>query len=122
MLYFNDKEGITFSRANVIDCFMVGLAAVETNYSEDESFVGWIKDNEDDIWYSSLRSVGLALILKYCMMQMNTSKGDVYELAVHMMIRSIVTFEVKDGFTQELKSRLVCKKPKLLSVLTVCCI
>lgn len=110
MLYFNDKEGITFSRANVIDFFMVGLAAVETNDSEDECCVGWIKDDEDDTWYSALRSVGLALILKYCMMQMNTPKGDVYELAVHMMIRSIVTFDVKDGFTQNLKLRLVCKK------------
>lgn len=110
MLYFNDKEGITFSRANVIDFFMMGLAAVETIDSEDEGFVGWIKDDEDDTWYSALRSVGLALILKYCMMQMNTPKGDVYELAVHTMIRSIVTFDVKDGFTQDLKSRLVCKK------------
>lgn len=110
MLYFNDKEGITFSRANVIDFFMVGLAAVETNDSEDESCVGWIKDDKDDTWYSALRSVGLALILKYCMMQMNMPNGDVYELAVQMMIRSIVTFDVTDGFTQDLKLRLVCKK------------
>lgn len=110
MLYFNEKEGITFSRANVIDFFMVGLAAVETNDSGDGCCVGWIKSDEDDTWYSALRSVGLALILKYCMMQMNTPKGDVYELAVHMMIRSIVTFDVKDGFAQDLKLRLVCKK------------
>lgn len=110
MLYFNDKEGITFSRANVIDFFMVGMAAVETTDSEDERCVGWIKGDEDGTWYSALRSVGLALILKYCMMQMNTPKGDVYELAVHMMIRSIVTFDVKDGFTQDLKLRLVCRK------------
>lgn len=110
MLSLHDKEGLTFSRANVIDFFMVGLAAVETNYSDDESFVGWIKDDEDDTWYSALRSAGLVLILKYCMMQMNMPKGDIYELAVHMMIRSIVTFDVKDGFTPALKSRLVCKK------------
>lgn len=110
MLYFNGKDGITFSRANVIDFFMVGLAAVETEETEDECLVGWIKDDEDDIWYNALRSVGLALILKYCMMQMKTPKGDVYDLAIHMMIRSIVTFDVKDGFTQDLKLRLVCKK------------
>lgn len=110
MLYFNDKKGISFSRANVIDFFMVGLAAVETKDSKDECSIGWIKDDEDDTWYNALRTVALSLILKYCMMQMNTPKGDVYELAVHMMIRSVVTFDVKDGFTQDLKLRLVCKK------------
>lgn len=55
---------------------MVGLTAVETKDSEDECFVGWIKDDEEDTWYNALRSVALSLILKYCMMQTNTPKGD----------------------------------------------
>lgn len=110
MIYFNKKEGLSFSRENVIDFFMVGLAAVETKDSEDDCFVDWILDDKDDVWYNALRTVALSLVLKFCMMQMNTPKGEVYELAVKMMMRSVVTFDVKEGFAHNLKLRLVCKK------------
>lgn len=111
MIYFNKTEGLSFSRENVIDFFMVGLAAVETENSEDDCFVGWIRDDKDDAWYNALRTVALSLVLKFCMMQMNTPKGEVYELAVKMMMRSVLTFDaVKEGFAHKLKLRLVCKK------------
>lgn len=111
MIYFNKNEGLSFSRENVIDFFMVGLAAVETDNSEDDCFVGWIRDDKDDAWYNALRTVALSLVLKFCMMQMNTPKGEVYELAVKIMMRSVLTFDaVKEGFAHKLKLRLVCKK------------
>lgn len=111
MIYFNKNEGLSFSRENVIDFFMVGLAAVETENSEDDCFVGWIRDDKDDAWYNALRTVALSLVLKFCMMQMNTPKGEVYELAVKIMMRSVLTFDaVKEGFAHKLKLRLVCKK------------
>lgn len=111
MIYFNRNEGLSFSRENVIDFFMVGLAAVETENSEDDCFVGWIRDDKDDAWYNALRTVALSLVLKFCMMQMNTPKEEFYELAVKMMMRSVLTFDaVKEGFAHKLKLRLVCKK------------
>lgn len=110
ILSFSNQNGITFSRVNVIDFFMVGLASVETKDSGDACFVDWIRDDNDDAWYNALRTVALSLILKFCMMQMHAPKGEVYELAVQMMLRSVVTFDIKEGFTQELKLRLVCKR------------
>lgn len=110
MFYFNEKEGLSFSRANIIDFFMIGLAAVETKNLEDDCFVDWIRDDGDNVWYNALRTVALSLVLKFCMMQMNTPKGEVYKLAVKMMMRSEVTFDIKEGFVHDLKLRLVCKK------------
>lgn len=89
---------------------MVGLAAVETKDSEDEYLVGWIKDDEEDTWYIQCSPKRCPLFNLEILYDANEYAKRGYELAVHMMIRLIVTFDAKEGFTQNLKLRLVLQE------------
>ena len=111
MTFFGGKAGLSFERTNVIDFWLVGFASIETEATPSENYVGWIANDPDDsIWYRHLRSAALMLILKYSMLAMGMPDGDIYDLAVAAMMRSVMTFDLSEGIEEISKLGLVCRK------------
>lgn len=109
MLSSGGLAGLRFERANVIDFWMVGFAAIETEDTPEENMVGWLKNDEDDGWYRHLRTAALMLILKYSMLAMGLPEGDLYDLTVAAMMRSVLTFSSINGENEPRKYELVCR-------------
>lgn len=106
MLSTGTTPGLSFDRHNVIDFWRVGLASVVTEVTPEESYVGWIR-NDPGVWYRHLRTYALMLILKYCMMSMGMPQGELYELTVATIMRSVLTFDITDGIDGTWKSTLL---------------
>ena len=109
MLSSGSNDGLSFERTNVIDFWLVGFAAVETQDTPSENFVGWLKNDEDGSWYRHLRSAALMLILKYSMLLMGMPEGDIYDLTVSAIMRSVLTFSLSNGIAETTKLGLVCR-------------
>ncbi len=109
MLSTGELAGLRFECGNVIDFWIVGLAAVETEETPAENIVDWLKNDSDDGWYKHLQTTALMLILKYTMLAMGMPAGDVYELTVTAMMRSVLTFKIEDMKSEGKKYELVCR-------------
>ncbi len=112
MLPSGSNVGLSFECTNVIDFWLVGFAAVETQDTPSENFVGWLKNDEDGSWYRHLYSATLMLILKYSMLSMGTPEGDIYNLTISAMMRSVLTFSLSDGIAETTKLGLVCRSSR----------
>ncbi len=110
MLSSGSNVGLSFERTNVIDFWLVGFAVMETQDTPSENFVGWLKNDEDGSWYQHLCSSALMLILKYLMLLMGMSEGDIYDLTISAMMRSVLTFSLSDGIAKTTKLGLVCRR------------
>lgn len=118
-----ELAGLRFERANVIDFWIVGFAAIETEETPAENMVGWLKTDEDNGWYTHLRTAALMLILKYTMLSMGLPEGDIYDLTVAAMMRSVLTFGLQDIEDSSKKYELVCRpgrNPLFLEDLVPC--
>ncbi len=117
MLSIRKLADMRFEYKNVIDFWMVGLAAVETEETPAENIVGWLKNNINDGWYKHLRTTALMLILKYIMLVMGILAGNVYQVTVTAMMCSILTFKIEDMKSEDKKYELVgCPDRKPLSL------
>ena len=110
MVKFDGKEGITFNRVNVLDFWLVGFASVETEETPKDKYVGWVKEDPEDYLYNHLRVAALSMILKDSMMKMGMPQGEVYELTIAALMRSVLTFNLHKGIEQSMKLLLVCRK------------
>ena len=108
MLSSGSNAGLNFERTNVIDFWLVGFAAVETQDTPSENFVGWLKNNEDGSWYRHLCCAALILILKYSMMSMGMPESNIYELTILAIMRFVLTFNLSNGIAETTKLGLVC--------------
>lgn len=117
MLSTGELAGLRFERRNIIDFWIVGLAAVETEETPAKNIVDWLKNDSDDGWYKHLRTTALMLILKYTILVMGIPAGNFYELTVMAMMHFVVTFKIEDMESKGKKYKLVyCpgQKPLLL--------
>lgn len=86
------------------------FASVETEETPEKKYVGWIKEGPEDYLYNHLRVAAFSMILKYSMMKMGMPQGEVYELCIAALMRSILTFDLHEGIEQSTKLSLVCRK------------
>lgn len=112
LLSIGTNAGLTFDRVNVIDFWLVGLASVVTEATPEDKYVGWIRDDPDNAIYTRLRTAALMLILKYSMLSMGMPQGEVYELSIAMLMRSVLTFDISEGSGESWKLALVCRKAR----------
>lgn len=123
MLSTEELAGLRFERANVIDFWMVRFAAIETEKTPAKNMVGWLKTDEDDGWYTHLHTSALMLILKYTMLSMGPPEGDIYDLTVAAMMRSVLKFSPQDIENSSKKYELMCcpgQNPLFLEDLVLC--
>ncbi|MCJ1347753.1 hypothetical protein MMC31_005982, partial [Peltigera leucophlebia] len=98
MLSTRELASVQFERANVIDFWMVRFAAIETEKTPAKNMVGWLKTDKDD-------------------------EGDIYDLTVAAMMRSVPTFSLQDIENSSKKYELVCRSgqnPLFLEDLVPC--
>ncbi len=108
MLSTEKLASLRFEHGNVIDLWMVKFTTMETEETLVENIVGWVKNNIDDDWYKYLRTIALMLIVKYIMLVMSMSAGNVYKLTITTMMCSIFTFKIEDMESENKKYELVC--------------
>ena len=80
---------------------------METQDTPSENFVGWLKNDEDGSWYWHFRSAALMLILKYSMLSMGMPEGDIYDLTILAMMRSVLTLSLSNDIAETTKLGLV---------------
>lgn len=105
MIEFNQLDGLRWSKANVIDFWSAGLAAVETAYTSTGR-LGWIRNDEDNTLFIALNNAALGLIRQYALMVVNMTDEDVFRVPVKDLMRSVQTFKF-DEITNEIKERLI---------------
>lgn len=88
-----------------------------TETTLEEKHVDWISNDPDDAIYTRLRTPALILILKYSMLAMGMPQGEVYELTIATLMRSVLTFDITEGIAETWKLALVCRKTRTLLVL-----
>lgn len=106
MLLFNGDQGLSWGKANLIDFWLVGVAAVETEDTSDGR-VGWIAADNNGTWENALNNTALLLIRMYCLMAVDLPELEVCDIAVRRILRSVATFEFTE-LTPARKSSLVC--------------
>lgn len=83
----------------------------------EEKHVGWIRNDPDDAIYTRLRTSALMLVLKYSMLAMGMPQGEVYDLTIATLMRSVLTFNITEGIAETWKLALVCRKTRTPLVL-----
>lgn len=117
MLLTGKLAGLHFKYANVIDFWMVKLAAMETEETLAENIIDWLKNDIDDDWYKHLQTTALMLILKYTILAIGMPAGDIYKLTITTMICSVLIFKIEDMESESKKYELVCRPGRKLLLL-----
>lgn len=68
--------GLNFGKANVVDFWAAELAAVKTEKTSSGR-LGWIADDDDDIWLVALERVAPSLMRRYAIMAAGVPEKDV---------------------------------------------
>ncbi len=92
MLEFMGLKGLDWGKSNIINFWLVGISAVETETTFDGR-VGWIKGDSDGSWEQALNQTALLLIRMYCIVLVDLPQGVVCNIALCSLLRSIATFE-----------------------------
>lgn len=106
MLLFNRDQGFSLRKANLIDFWLVKVAAVKTEGTSNGS-VGRIAADNNGTWENVLNNTSLLLIWMYCLMAVDFLELKVYDIAVRRILLSVALFEFTE-LTPARKSSLVC--------------
>lgn len=85
------------------------MAAIKTEESPNGR-LGWIADDDDDIWLTALERVALNLIRRYAVMAAGAPEKDVSREAVKEAIRAFQSFPLAELNPQR-KNELVISPP-----------
>lgn len=87
--------GLSFGKANVMDFWAAGLAAVKTKKIPNGK-LGWIADDDGNIWLTALKRVALNLIRRYAAMTAGALEKNVSRVTVKEAIRAFQSFPLAD--------------------------
>lgn len=105
MMEFNQLIGLSWSKANVVDFWAAGLAAVDTAYTSTGR-LGWIRTDNDNTLYNALDNAALSFIRQYAVMGVNMTDDKIFCVPIKDLIRSVQTFKFGE-MTTEIKERLI---------------
>ena len=101
--------GLIFRKANVVDFWAAELAAVKTEKTPSGR-LGWIAEDDDDIWLIALERVALDLICWYAIMVTGVPEKDVSRVAIREATRDFQSFSLAD-LTMQRREELVISPP-----------
>lgn len=77
MMEFNQLVGLSWSKANVVDFWAAGLAAVDTAHTSTGR-LGCIRTDNDNTLYNALDTTALSLIRQYTVMGVNMTDDEIF--------------------------------------------
>ena len=98
-------NGLNFDKANIVDFWIIELAAVKTKITPS-SKLGWITDNDGNLWLHALKGVALNLICWYAIMTVGAPEKKVFHMVIREAIRDYQSFPLAD-LTLQRKETLV---------------
>lgn len=84
-------NSLNFGKANIVDFWATELAVVKTKITPSGK-LGWIADNNGNLWFHVLKGVALNLICWYAIMAIGAPEKKVFRMAVREAIRDYQSF------------------------------